>query len=296
MPLAMSNAQAVLVGDKVYMGGGDMYLHKCPGSPSTLYVYDFRDNSWDFLDTPIVDSALNIYNSQLVLVGGRDSLTYNSTNQLWVLDSEQQCWAQPLPPMPTSCYGTSAVSFGHHLLVAGGLNDKLEPLSMVQMYDGNYWRRAQDLPKAGYFMKSSLLKETWYLIGGGNKQGREVISTSLYSLIASTEPEWNRRTKVWRKLPNIPSEWSTAVTIRKQLAVIGGYPYSSAIHIYSHYTKSWVYVEDLPVACHSTCTVVLPTEELLVVGGETERRTLPFAFKAKIKGECKSCLAHCGCN
>ena len=166
MPLAMSNAQAVVLGDKVYMGGGDMYLHKCPGSPPILFIYDFTGDSWDFLETPVVDYALTIYNSQLTLVGGRDTITGNITNQLCVLDAEQQHWTKPLPPMPTSCYGTSAVNLGHHLLVAGGLNDMLEPLNLVQVYDGYYWRRAQDLSKADYFMKSSLLKETWYLAGG----------------------------------------------------------------------------------------------------------------------------------
>lgn len=98
------------------------------------------------------------------------------------------------------------------------------------------------------------------------------------------------------KLPNVPTEWSTAVPIGKQLATVGGHPYSSSIHIYSHHTNSWVYAEDLPIACHSSCTVVLPTEELLVVGGETEWRTLPCTFRAKMQGESKLCLAHCECD
>ena len=49
MPLVgMSDAQAVLLGEQVYMGGGDIRL----GSSATLLIYDFTDDSWDLFNTP----------------------------------------------------------------------------------------------------------------------------------------------------------------------------------------------------------------------------------------------------
>ena len=285
MPLAgMSDAQAVLLGKQVYLGGGDIH----PGSSATLLIYDFTDDSWDLLNTPTENYALTIYNSQLVLVGGRNPITLNLTDELCVLDADQQHWNQSLPAMPIKCCQSSAVSTEHHLIVAGGLDDDLDPLDVVQVYDGHHWWRVEPLPKAGYLMKSSLLKGIWYL-AGGDEQEREVFCTSLHSLIGTTGSDRNRQASVWKKLPNAPLEWCTPVTIGKQLAAVGGssggHSYSSAIYLYSNPTNAWVYVEDLPIACHSTCTVVLPTGELLTVGGEAKNRSLSCAFRAKIQSE-----------
>ena len=80
-----------------------------------------------------------------------------------------------------------------------------------------------------------------------------------------------------------------SVTIGKQLAAVGGssggHSYSSTIYFYSNHTNAWVYVGNLPVACHSTCTVVLPSRELLTVGGEAKKKALSCAFRAKIQSE-----------
>ena len=284
MPLCMSDTQAVLLEEQVYLGGRDIH----PGSSDTLLIYDFTDDSWDLLNTPTENYALAIYDSQLVLVGGRNPVTQNLTDELCVLDADQQHWNQSLPSMPIKFCQSSAVSTDHHLIVAGGLDDDLDPLDVVQVYDGHQWRRVEPLPKAGYLMKSNLLKDIWYL-AGGDEQEREVFCTCLHSLIDTTSLDRNRQPSVWKKLPNAPLERCTPVTIGKQLAAVGGssggHSYSSAIYLFSNRTNAWVYVGDLPVACHSTCTVALPTGELLTVGGEAKKKTLSCAFRAKIQGE-----------
>ena len=173
MPLGMSDAQAVLLGEKVYIGGGDS-THDI--SPAVLLIYDCSNDSWDILDTPTVNYALTTYNSQLVLVGGRDPITENITNQLWVLD-EQWHWIQPLPPMTTGRSRATSVNVDHYIVVAGGLDDELDPLDVVEVYDGHQWKKAQSLPKAICSMKSGVfdlrVSGTWVV--GMNR--REKLST-----------------------------------------------------------------------------------------------------------------------
>ena len=48
MPLGMSDAQAVLLRNKVYVGGG-----ACDLFPASILIYDFTDDSWDLLETPM---------------------------------------------------------------------------------------------------------------------------------------------------------------------------------------------------------------------------------------------------
>ena len=86
MPLGMSDAQAVLLGNKVYVGGGACDSDLFPESPASLLIYDFTDDSWDLLETPTEGYGLTTYNSQLILVGGRDPTTGKISNQLWVMD------------------------------------------------------------------------------------------------------------------------------------------------------------------------------------------------------------------
>ena len=88
------NAQAVVLGDKVYIG---RIMHA--GSSSKLLVFDFyTEDLSGILDTPTEDYTLTTYHHQLVLIGGMDPNTGRATNQLWVLD-KQDNWNESLPPM-----------------------------------------------------------------------------------------------------------------------------------------------------------------------------------------------------
>ena len=255
-----------------------------PGSICRLLIYDFTKDSWDILDTPTENYALTTYHSQLVLVGGADPGTRKATNQLWMLD-EQRCWTQPLPPMEMKRYQACAVSLDNCLVVAGGCGDS--PLDVVEVYDGRSWRRVQSLPRAGLWMTSALFEGNWYL-GSGMGQCHEVYHTSMESLTATSKEAG--KTSVWKKLLCKPLKRSTLAVLRNQLiAVGGGYDYNTAIHTYSSSNDAWVHVGDLPVACCSPCTAVLPTGELLVVGGDTQSRS----FKASIRGDLDLCMCAC---
>lgn len=274
MPLGMSDAQAVVLRGKVYVGGGELStLFNC------LLVYDFNIG---ILRTPVYYYTLATYRSQLVVIGGKSSTSGQDTNKLWVLDEHLHSFTF----MPTKRSDSSSVAVGSHLIVAGGSsNDDLHiSLDVVEVYDGKKWKKIQSLPKACYEMKSAVHKGNWYLAGGVT-QGREVLYASLESLVATTHMEGTEQIAVWKKLTDTPFVHSTLVAFGKQLITMGGQPFTSAIHAFSYNTNSWVYVGDLPVACHSVCTVVLPTGELLVIGGETDEGKSSRVFKANIGSE-----------
>ena len=307
MPVNMYNAHAVVLGNKVYIGGGNFG----PDLPSSkLLIYDFTEDSCDILDIPTEWYALATYHSQLVLVGGVNPDTGRATNQLWVLD-KQHHRTQPLPPMKTKRYQASAVSMGDHLIVAGGCVDSdVGLLDDVEVCDGNSWRYVQPLPKACSRMVSALFDGEWYLVGGLG-QGKKVYHTSVESLVTihiedahpkfmvAGTPEGGEAvlTSVWKdELLDTPLEYSAPIEVRKHLITVGGgNPYSSAIYAYFPETDSWIRVGDLPVTCYSPCTVVLPTEELLMVGGQTGSGLSHHSYKAKICGglDLRTYIAKC---
>ena len=188
------------------------------------------------------------------------------TNKLWTLTEHDQ-WRETLPPMATKRCVASAVEFADNILVAGGEDDNGRNVNIVEVYDGHHWAEAQCLPRPSYRnMKSAVLNGHWYLMEGDGL-GKEVYYASLDSLVASCQPSEKPLPSVWKRLPDVPHDRSSTAVFGNRLIVVGGFPASSSIHAYSPRTQSWVHVGDMPVGLHSTCTAVLPTGDLMVIGG-----------------------------
>ena len=75
----MRDAQAVVLNNKVYVGGG--FTPDCTPS-SNIYTYDPTMDTWETLQSPSKNSALTTYHNKLLLVGGVEVSTDDTTNQL----------------------------------------------------------------------------------------------------------------------------------------------------------------------------------------------------------------------
>jgi len=65
---------------------------------------------------------------------------------------------------------------------------------------------------------------------------------------------------------------------------VGGDLNQSSLHLFSPLTQSWLPAGEMPVGVASTCTVTLPTGEMMVIGGETmETMFSPLVYKARVK-------------
>ena len=292
----MRDAQAAWLGDKLYVAGGST-----SGSyrdDAKLYIYTPTTDTRTDINTPVYLFALITYHSQLVLVGGREYVSDETlgplTNKLWTLAEHNQ-WKETLPPTTTKRHSASAVEFAGNILVAGGKDIKERDTNTVEVYNGHHWAKAQCLPKPCNHIKSTVLNGYWYLMGGW-EQGKEVYYASLDSLIASCQPSEKPLPSVWKGLPDVPHKWSSTTVFGNRLISVGGRGYqshSSLIHAYSSHTQSWVYVGDIPVGLHSTCTAVLPTRELMVIGGESDTSTLELrVHKASLDGNREWCTIY----
>ena len=258
----MRDAQAVTLGDKLFLGGG-----KTSETDARLYVYFLDQDSWNTMDTKVCYFALTTYHSQLVLVGGveyDDNGKGTHTNKLWALDKNIK-HTKNLPPMRLKRCSASAVNHGHHLVVAGGEND-VDSLDIVEVFNGHHWVEVEALPYQSVGMKSAVLDGIWYLMGG-HDQDEEVYCVSLDSLITSRSSDG---LSVWKMLPNLSSRGSSPAVLGKQLVAVGGggeINQSSTIYAYSFTSESWINVWEMPVEVSNTCTIVLPGGELMVIGG-----------------------------
>ena len=301
LPVEMQHAQAVLIGSKLYIGGGITTM-ACSKAELNLYLYDIK-NSANVTAIPTPGptrwSALATFHSQLVLAGGSIGMN-EATDQLWVLEENGGSWEQPFSRMLKSCWGASAMSIGEQLIVAGGVEQiamagdvcAQSPLDTVQIYNVNskQWLLAQSLPKCCYFMKTAFSDGVWYL-AGGRYQGQEVFKASIESLITSTASD----IQVWDQLPDAPRQCTSLAMYAHQLIAIGGGRAISPtheIHLYKPELQSWMMIGNLLFACDSACSVVLPkeeqrAEEILLVAGSLDKLSESFSAvvcKATIKG------------
>ena len=82
MPSNMADCQAVVIGDNVYIGGGDGYTNL---QSQMVMVYEINSGSWATL--PHYDKkwfGMAAVNDQLVLVGGKGLSPKGVTNELAV--------------------------------------------------------------------------------------------------------------------------------------------------------------------------------------------------------------------
>ncbi len=268
MPIEMSSSIQVVIGDKVYVGGGN-----ADNDRDRCTVMKLEHDQWTKLPEYTAKwFAMTSLANQLVLVGGRDPRNYKPTNQLAVFKSGE--WTHPYPPMNIARSSSTAVSFNNHIIVAGGRDDKGYTSSSVEVLDvaSRRWYIAQSLPNSRAMLKSTLIGNTLYLMGG-NDHTKTVHHVDLNELIAKALSNLNTPT-LWQTIEDTPLKFSAPLSIGRSLLAVGGWDdrhnTSSWIHLYQPDTRRWVKVGDLPTArCNCTCSV-LPSGEVIVAGGVGE--------------------------
>ena len=271
MPIKMGySVQSVVIGDTVYVGGGFAVNDR-----DICTVMKLKQDQWTKLPKYTAKYfAMTSLANRLVLVGGRDPRNSKGTNQLSVFGSGE--WTHPYPPMNIAHSSSTAVSFNNHIIVAGGRDDK-GYTSSVEVLDvaSRRWYIAQSLPNPRSVLKSTLIGNTLYLMGGYDHHTRAtktVHHVDLNELIAKALSNLDTPT-LWQTLPEVPLELSAPLSIGRSLLAVGEaddrfYP-SSSIHLYQPDTRRWVKVGYLPTARYNCTCSVLPSGEVIVAGGRT---------------------------
>ena len=291
--MGMTDVSAVCYDDKLYLGGNTSGNHR---DDARLYIYSPAINTWETpIDTPVYWFGLVIYHSQLVLIGGME---YNQrkiiTSKLWTL-SEHDQWQETLPPMLSKRHSVCAVSYGDHLLVAGGKALDGE-CSNVEVFYGSHWLFAKSLPAGRYNLTSATLDQHWYLTVYEYDRRSEVYYASLDSLLASCQPSETSQPSsviVWKRLTDAPDWYSSIAVFGGTLISIGGgiRVTSTEVYAYSFQTNSWILIPgDIPFGVSHTCSIVLPTGDLVLLGGKGQMSaTINNVLKAAIKGIINFC-------
>lgn len=168
-PTAVSHGQGALLGEKVYLPGGQA----ADGRPiAALEVYDLRQDQWNSLaPLPLALSqyCLAAYEGNLYLFGGWDGEAYSSA--VYRYDPETDAWSER-SSLPGPLGGCGVAALPGKLLVIGGF-DGTQALTQALAYFPNRdnsgddpWEERPDLPEARHNLSVVTLANAAYVIGG----------------------------------------------------------------------------------------------------------------------------------
>ena len=271
MPFGMGTyLQSVLVEGTVYVGGGSTGH----GSDSNyeIMAYNISSGQWTKLPPYRAHAfAMTVISNQLVLVGGVERGGDRSkVLGVWRADSKK--WTHPYPNMLTSRAWCSAVAYKEWLVVAGGLGGSGDRLLSVEVMniDNKQWYTAPPTPVAWSSMKTAIVGDTCYFMGGliGSGYTNKVYSASLPALVSQLNS--SEYTQIWKEILQLLTTRAAPLSISGSLLAVGGNDkgtYTNAILLYQPATREWVKVGG-SLSPRSTCTCTMLTDrEFFVAGG-----------------------------
>ena len=219
MPFAMSDyIQSVIIQEMMYVGGGYGYP---TNNRHIVMTYNIISQEWSRLPQHTARSfTMTVIHNKLTLVGGLDH-NLRDTNILGVWDADRRKWTHPYIPMPIPRHNSSAAVCRQWLIVAGGWSG-VTNLSSVEVLDipSNQWYRAPSTPVPWSRMKSAVVGDTWYLMGGyENEKTDQVYSVSVSVLISHIN---NTSERIWNTISSLGLCCSTPVCMGESLLAVGG--------------------------------------------------------------------------
>ena len=264
---------------------GDMVYLRARGTQN-IYAYKSTDETWDQLPECETEwFSLAVVNNFLTTIGGRASGD-KMTNQLFSLTGEgrSKTWREVFQSMPTKRSSSVAMCTGQALIVAGGWDQNWERLRTVEVMDidTKEWSSAADLPGPLYRASITICHNRIYIIGGWNgvytctltdlflSCRSRLLGERLAQSLSVTSPA---RSNVWDKVADLPVKGSTCVTFHGRLLAIGGNDSKNTptldVRIYHPTSNTWEVISKMKISRRSCFAAVLPTNELMVVGGCT---------------------------
>ena len=285
IPTGTYCAQAVVIRGRVYVGGGDTSSDDDDDDDDDYLIQQYcpTDDRWYTLPpAPVYYFGMGELNGQLVIVGGK-TRQRDVTGKVHTLNSSTQKWVESIAPMPTARSRPAVLSLPSCLTVVGGGDQRGTHLSDVEIFmphTSQWHKMTSPAPSPLYNMTTTVINNKCFIAEYG--------SSKVYQLCVSLQQTTTDSTNTpqvitkWTKLCDLPSKGRGLGSINRCLLAVGGEvgwlnPITTILG-FSPITNTWKTVGELPEPRCDCTTVLLPTGELLVMGGEDG----PFLYTNKV--------------
>ena len=263
----------------VYVGGGSISSYD---DGYLIQQYSPTDDRWSTLPpAPVYYFGMGEMNGQLVIVGGK-TRQRDVTGKVHTLNSStQKKWVESIAPMPTARSRPAMLSQPSCLTVVGGADQRGKNLSDVEIFmpQTSQWHKmTSPAPSPLRDMITTVIDNKCFIA--------EDRSTKVYQLCMSLQQTTTDSANTpqviteWTNLCDLPHDGYGLCSFKGCLLAVGGgvWPnYITTILGFSPITNTWNTVGKLPEPRCACTTVLLPTGELLVMGGRD--RSLSYTNK-----------------
>ena len=252
----------------VYVGGGyeiGIFNIKC---------YDPVKNSWSFIDTPYCKFTLTTLNGNLLIAGGEDKKS-KKTNQILKMGAGQ---LKNYTKMITARSGATAVGHKGMLIITGGWNTNCKKISSTELFDSNNgeWYICSDLPQSHSHLKSVIVDDVLYLLGGVSEDAEG--SSAVYNASLDTLSTHAHYLK-WNVHQDTPWDASAPVSVNEtDLLILGGgkqigdrYIRTSEVYKLNKISHSWEAMGCIPSARYLSAAVSTDDNRVIVIGGVDDK-------------------------
>ena len=267
IPVPCANHSAILLEEKVYIGGG----HEGTGTPSyRIDVYDLADNSWNStpITIPYCNFAMATLNKRLIIAGGQDK-RHKVTNMVFSVDGDPKKYTKMITPR------SLATAAGHQstLIITGGEGDRRKKILSTELFDSStgQWYATDHLPLPHCRLQAVIVNNNLYLLGGTDLSDD-------YSPTVFTAPldTLSSHTLKWNSHPDYSICQSAPVSVQDRLfLVVGGtidimdhqYIPTRDIRMFDKVSQNWIFVGYLPTARNAAAAVFVGDNTIIVFGG-----------------------------
>ena len=196
--------------DQIWVAGGMRHGETL----QTVESYDTRTGEWRTqppLPIPLHHATAATFRGELVVIGGASDSIADASNKVFAFRDGK--WAE-LPAMQRARVAPGAAVVDDKLVVVGGQDDK-QLVAPTEVFDGQSWTQAADLPTPREHLAAVSDGEYLYAIGG-----RALSSDENSSALERFDPESGK----WEELADMPTARGSygAAFVDGRIVAVGG--------------------------------------------------------------------------
>jgi serine/threonine protein kinase len=254
--------------DKIWMAGGIREGETL----QTVETYDARTGAWQTqppLPIPLHHATAATYRGEVVVIGGATETIAKASNKVFVLRDGN--WAE-LPPLQHARAAAAAAVVGEKLVVVGGQDDK-QLVKQTEVFDGEKWTQAADMPTPREHLAAVSDGIYVYTLGG-----RALSADENSAAFERFDPASGN----WDELPDMPTprgSYGAAFIDRRIVAVGGEEPTRvlATVEMYDIATKKWSTLAPINTPVHGEAVAAVGSTLYCIGGADRPTHEGPVA-------------------
>jgi serine/threonine protein kinase/N-acetylneuraminic acid mutarotase len=246
-----------VIGDEIWVAGGMSQGEMLP----TVQSYNTKTGQWQErppLPTPLHHATAATYRGEMVVIGGATDTLSDASNKVFAFRNGK--WEQ-LPDMQHGRAASAAAVVGDKLVVVGGQDDK-QLVAPTEVFDGEAWTQAADIPTPREHLAAVSDGVYVYTVGG-----RELSADENSAAFERFDPASGN----WEALPDMPTARGSygAAYIDGRIVAVGGEEPTrvlATVEMYDIGTRKWTTVAPINTPVHGQVVAAVGST-LYCIGG-----------------------------